>query len=504
MKSRYSILLVATIASISSVAQPSGYYNDALLFSQTNAFGATARMQALGGAQVSLGGDISAAGINPAGLGFFNRSVFSITPSATFHNTEGIYDGRIVGSYQPNVNLPNMGVVLNHTIGDIPANKFKGGSFAISVTRINDFNQQFNYEGFSANTSVVDAFLINAGTTPSNNLPESEFGAFSTFLIDPDDVNNISEYRANVGVQPFQSESVITSGGQNQLNFSWGGNYGDKIYFGAGLGVQTLNYQRRRFYSESQFLTSDGAGGLVSDTRINSVTISDELNINGTGLNGTFGMIIRPVNFITIGASYTTPTYFSLRDESGFTTTANWNNFQYNDETILNTESYVSDILISNYNLKTPGRLNLGASVFLGKRGFISGNVEFVDHGAALLQSNNAEIDLNADNQEIVTQFGSVINYRVGGEFRLEDFRFRGGYNYMGDPFNSGDFDRSRSFATFGVGFRQKDFFVDLAVVQSLFDQYYSPYELPDVADQPIIQVKNENTSISVTFGLNF
>lgn len=502
---KYSLIILGVLASGAALAQPSGYYNDALLFSQTNSFGATARMQSMGGSHVSLGGDISSAGINPAGLGFYNRSVFSITPSATFHGTEGIYDGNLINAYQPNINIPNIGVVLNHTIGDIPTNKFKGGSFAISATRINDFNQQFNYEGYSPNTSVVDAFLINAGNTLSDNLPESEFGAFSTYLIDPDDPNNIQEYRANVGVEPFQSESVITSGGQNQLNFSWGGNYNDQVFFGAGLGVQTLNYERRRFYTESEFLSEDGNGGFVNDSRISSITINDELSINGTGINGTFGMIVRPVNIMTIGISYTTPTYFSLKDESGFTTTANWNNYEYNDETTLGTETYVSDILISNYNLKTPGRLNLGASVFLGKKGFITGDVEFVDHGSAILQSNNAEIDMNDDNQEIITQYGSVINYRLGAEFRLQDFRFRGGYNYMGDPYNNQNgFDRSRSFTTFGVGFRQKDFFIDLAVVNSLFDQYYSPYEMPDIADQPVIKVKNNNTSISATFGLNF
>ncbi len=52
-----------------------GYFNEALLFSQTN-FGSTSRMQAIGGAQVALGGDLSLANANPAGLGFFNRNVF--------------------------------------------------------------------------------------------------------------------------------------------------------------------------------------------------------------------------------------------------------------------------------------------------------------------------------------------------------------------------------------------------------------------------------------------
>jgi hypothetical protein len=89
MKMRYYIAVVGLLLAISGMAQPLGYYNDALIFSQTNAFGSTARIQGIGGAQVSLGGDLSSAGVNPAGLGFYNKSAFSFTPSVNFHDAEG-------------------------------------------------------------------------------------------------------------------------------------------------------------------------------------------------------------------------------------------------------------------------------------------------------------------------------------------------------------------------------------------------------------------------------
>ncbi|MEO9475139.1 MAG: hypothetical protein ABJG41_06380 [Cyclobacteriaceae bacterium] len=497
MKSRYILLIAGLFAAGSAMAQ-TGYYQDALLFSRTNSFGSSARIQGIGGSQVSLGGDVSSAGSNPAGLGFFNKSVFSITPSVNFHDANGIYQGNLVASYQPNVNLQNMGVVLNHSIGDIPDSKFKGGSFAISVTRINDFNQQFAYEGYSARTSVADAFLVNAGTTLPENLPEMEYGAYSTYLIDPlyNDQDEIVGYSTFAGFEPLQTERVEISGGQNQMNFSWGGNYNDMVYFGAGMGIQTLKYKRKRFYSESDFL--DDANDLLS------LSINDELTINGTGLNGTFGMIVRPINFLTMGVSYTTPTYFALRDESGFSMSASYNNIQYDDNTVLANESYVSDITIGNYNLRTPGRLSLGATAFIGKYGFITGDVEFVDHASAVLQSNNVEFDMNADNNEIVNLYTNVVNYRLGAEVRLEDFRVRGGFSHQADPYRDADYDRTKNFVTFGAGFRQKDWFVDLAVVKSLFDQYYSPYNAPDPADQPVVNVENDNTTISATFGVNF
>jgi hypothetical protein len=57
----------------------SSFANEAVLFSQTGQSG-TARFVGLGNANTSLGGDISNISGNPAGLGFYNRSAWSISP----------------------------------------------------------------------------------------------------------------------------------------------------------------------------------------------------------------------------------------------------------------------------------------------------------------------------------------------------------------------------------------------------------------------------------------
>ncbi|WP_258105448.1 OmpP1/FadL family transporter [Marinoscillum sp. MHG1-6] len=501
-----SIILIGGLAlfGLKGFGQPYGYYQDALRFSQTNPFGSTARIQALGGSQIALGGDISSAGSNPAGLGFFNRSVFSFTPTVTFHNSDGNYGGEIIPSYQPNFNLPNFGIVLNHTIGDIPEDKFKGGSFAISFTRINDFNQVSNYGGYSPQSSIVDAFLSNSGTIAPGNLSEMEYAAYYTYLTDPfyDGGGNLTEYQTYVGVEPYQTEKIITSGGQNQLNFSWGGNYNDKVYFGAGLGVQTLNFKRSRYYYEDDFIYYvDGTA--YDDDRINSLYLSDEYTINGAGINGTFGLILRPISVLTMGISYTTPTYLALRDESSFIMDVDWNNFAYDDSTILDQESYVSDITVSDYNLRTPSKLSVGAAFFLGKLGFITGDVEYVDYSSAQFQSNTPELNMNADNQEIINLYRNTLNYRLGAEVRMDIFRFRAGYAYTADPYRDAEFDRSRQNLTLGVGIRKKNFYTDLAVVNTLYKDIYSPYYLPDNS-QPQVQFDNQNTAISATVGFTF
>ena len=54
----------------------------------------TARVQAIGGAMGSLGGDITATFVNPAGLGFYRTGDFVFTPTYTFGKTNATYLGR--------------------------------------------------------------------------------------------------------------------------------------------------------------------------------------------------------------------------------------------------------------------------------------------------------------------------------------------------------------------------------------------------------------------------
>jgi hypothetical protein len=126
------------------------------------------------------------------------------------------------------------------------------------------------------------------------------------------------------------------------------------------------------------------------------------------------------------------------------------------------------------YNLRTPGRLNGGAAFFIGKLGFISADVEWVDYGSAKLS--NSEVDFSQSNQE-VDNFQSVLNYRLGGELRVKALRIRAGYSLENDPLDQSDgIDRSRESLTAGLGLRFKKFFADASYVRSNFNSAIVPY----------------------------
>ncbi|MFN9854904.1 MAG: hypothetical protein ACK55T_03855 [Bacteroidota bacterium] len=71
----------------------------------------TARMVAIGGAMGSLGGDISANHVNPAGLGLFKTRELVLTPGFGMNNNRIAYRGTDTASKRNAFEYGTMGVV---------------------------------------------------------------------------------------------------------------------------------------------------------------------------------------------------------------------------------------------------------------------------------------------------------------------------------------------------------------------------------------------------------
>ena len=508
------LFLVLACYSVTSNAQqgPFGYYREALLFSQSNtSYGSSARIQGVGGAQTALGGDLSSVASNPAGLGFFNRNVFALTPSLGFIATDTEYLGETGGSFKNNFNVSNIGTVITFTKGDYTNDKFKGGSLGISLSRMNGFHVDRNYEATNEVNSIIDTFLANAGQTQSNDLSGFESGAFDQYLINPtfDVADNITGYDSFILGFPIQSESIQEKGSHYQLNVAWGGNYDDRLYFGGGLGVHVLNYTRKRSYQESDFSIFDSQGKRTPDEFLNAVSIIDKLNIRGNGINLNVGAIFRPIDFMTLGVSYTSPTVMTFDEEDFFDLSADWKQgttITETDETgndviidISDTKPFQSNLFVSNYQLRTPAKLSIGTAFFVGKSGFLTGDIELIDYTTSRLKSN--DFSESADNNLIEVLYARVVNIKAGGEYRFDSFRLRAGYAISPSAIKGSDL-QERSDLTFGFGYRTSDYFLDFAVVNSQRKTLYSPYET--ALNQPIALSDIRSTAVSVTFGLTF
>jgi len=476
----------------------------ALLFSRTRPTG-SARIMGMGGAQTSLGGDYSSAYSNPAGLGMFNKSEFSISPGFNSSKINSEYLGKPLSDSKTNLHIPSLGFVFQNEQDG--RNGFLSGAFAVSYSRINNFNQNFSYSGTNQNNSIIDFFLQDAaGLQPDsflfggNNFNSPTGLAYSNFLIgeatirDPN--NNPTDYFSDVRVDdfPFQEERVQTEGAQNQWSFSYGANFNDKFFIGGGVGFTTLRFETQKRYSEK-----------FSDGPLFDLSLAENLSIRGSGINATGGFIYRPIEILQLGASYTSPTLYKLTDVYNATMNTSWNNWDYYGNKILGNESEFTDDVISEYDLRTPGRLNLGASVFFQKYGFLSADVEMVNYSGAKYSSSFSGISYNSDNENIKTLYQPTVNYRIGGEFRYESYRIRAGVSYMPDPFRSKQNDVSRDITSLsgGLGYRAKKFYIDAAVVFTQGNSSYRPYRV-NSQFSPVVELNNKTTFGMLTLGFPF
>jgi hypothetical protein len=510
--------LIGIIMLLPGILAAQSYTETALLFSRTKP-GGSARMQAMGSAQTSLGGDYSSAYSNPAGLGMFNRSEFSFSFGYNSATAQSNYLNNATSQTENNFHIPGFGIVFQSDKG---SKGFLSGSFAISFNQTNNFHQAFTYRGTNSNNSIIDYFIEDAtGLDPDSFLKNGDnFNsptglAYNNYLIEDSTFVNPNasplEYLSVLGTFPnnpndvrsvLQNEEVISDGAQNQWSFSYGANISDKIFLGAGLGITALRYQVKKTYSESAFYFE------LDPTfePLDNLILEEEIQINGTGINGTFGLIARPIDMVQVGVSYTTPTRYNLTDIYKASVSTEWNNFDYfGNGDLLRDVTEKSDDVISEYHLTTPGRLTMGASVFFEKLGFITADVEMVNYAGAWYSSDISGISYNSDNEKINSLYQNTFNYRIGGEYRFQNLRVRAGYSFMPDPFKTEQNGVGRQITSLsgGLGYRSKKFYTDFALVFSQGNNSYRPYNINTV-DSPLVTLENKTTFGIITLGFPF
>ncbi len=478
-----------------------GYYQDALRFSQRNHIG-TARFAAMGGSGSVLGGDISSTILNPAGLGFYNRSQFVFTPSLNFKQFDTNFLSSNTNSEETNLNIANLGLVINFNKSDFIPGGWRGGSLAITFNRTNDFREQITYSGQNNGSSIIDAMLDRADGFFPEELVGIEQVGYDHFLINP--LPGAEDfYLSPVEGFPAQQEQLRRTGFTNQINVAFGGNYDDKIYVGGGIGIVTTDHTFSRIYTEN-----------FQSTALSSFNIDERFDVSGTGFNGNLGVIIRPIDEIRFGLSITSPTWYNFNEESDAIYNSEYNNFDAStfldngnrvilEDTVLNSLQTSTPLFVSDYNLRTPARINAGIAFFIGKNGFITADLERLNYSNANVSS--VDFIADNDNQTIENIYQSVTNFRLGGEYRYQIFRFRAGFASLGDPTNESfdGIDRSRSVVSGGVGLNFGKYFLDFAYSQTRFDDSFTSYTFVDGVG-PTAQIENKLTNARISFGLNF
>ena len=489
MKIKYLLLVIATVAITHHASAQ--YSADAIRFSGTQP-GSTSRIKALGNANVSVGGDLTSIGGNPAGLGFFTKSELSITPELNMNKTNSYYLGQNTNGSRNDGNFNNASVVfygkLNKAPGEDKSKGWLSVNFGASYNRTNNFYQKTSYRGENLSSSIADYYADLGNIALANNYSLNgylEGWAQNQGLIK---LNSDKFYDPTTALGGTQYNTINTTGGQSSLDFSFGANYSNKFYIGGGFGITNIRYNTTSDFTEERFLTENINRNYVS-------TYTRDQSTRGNGFNGRLGIIYKPVEMVRVGATVTTPTWYTIDDSSseGLAT-------KYGNE---RTQSDGSNYPLT-YQLRTPYKVAGGISVFAGKLGFITGDIEYVDYASTKLsESSDYEFDFSGDNADIKSFYKGAVNARFGAEARLTpNFMLRGGYGILGSPVRNADSDANTKTISGGVGYRFANYYIDATYmhIQAKYGQY--PYEIGELS--PLASIKNTNNNVFVTLGLRF
>ncbi|MES2591076.1 MAG: hypothetical protein V4608_04240 [Bacteroidota bacterium] len=456
---------------------------DAMRYSQLT-FGGTARFASMAGSMGALGGDISTLSFNPAGIGVFRKNEISITPSIFSQSTTSTFNSIESSDRKLNFNFGNIGLVATWNRGDKSTRGWETVNFGLGYNRTNNFHNRMSVEGDNATSSLLDTYVASAnGNAPSSFDQFSTGLAWETYLINPD-TNGTNLYNHVVaGYGQQQRKSVETRGSMGETVVSFGGNYRNKLFVGATIGFVNARYVEESVYEEID------ANDSISNFK--SFTYTQDLTAKGSGVNMKFGAIVKPTEWLRIGAAVHTPTSIGFNDKYSSSMKSDLEGVSY--DTISPKGSF-------DYRITTPFRAIGSLGFVIGKIALLNVDYEYVDYTYA--QLNSSPNVFSPVNRTIRSKYTSAGNLRVGGEVRFDPFSFRAGYALYGSPFkNDENVNANRSSYTLGVGFRENNYFIDFAYVLTQYTEYNYLYDPSYVSS-----VKNNyrNSSFMLTLGTKF
>jgi hypothetical protein len=485
---------------------------DALRYSWLTPYG-TARSMAIGGALTSLGGDITSTFINPAGLGLFKVGELVISPGLSFNSNKLDYLGSLQSSKVSSLNFGTNGIIIP-TSGSSDG-KWRNFTYSIALNRTANFSNKVDYTGINRTSSYSEKYLeelINNNVTdPNKAAVDYPFGsslAFNTYLIDTiNSGGNVVGYKtmATPLTGLNQQQTIETTGGINTIAFAGSANFLDKLYLGATIGIDYLNYNREQTFTEKDATTN-------KLNYFNYFKVQESLNTTGTGLNLKLGLIYKPVEYFRLGFALHTPTLYNLKDTYSTTLTTDLEG--YGGQGVLKQSS--NDLVnvpgTFQYSFVNPLRLMAGMSYVFREvndvtkqKAFLSFDVEYVDYGSSSFRE--ADISTNSYfkdlNTVIGTNYNKVFNFKLGGELKFNTIMVRGGFAYFENPYSNESFKANKMNISGGLGYRNKGIFLDLTFIQQLVSDGFYPYRLQDSNFFPVTN-KSGIGSLMLTVGCKF
>jgi hypothetical protein len=481
----------------------------------------TARSMAIGGAMGSLGGDINATFVNPAGLGNYKTGEFVFTPSYFLNNNKINFRQTDNRNKKNAFSVGTIGIVYGESDYH---DKTSSRAISLAFTQVASYNNTLYYKGYNNYSSAAEQWaeeIARSGLSLDGvlNAPAYAYGAapaIYTYLVDTFRANNnelqvraLPEFLLDNGMALQQEKTIATRGGLYELALGFGFNIKDKIQWGGSIGIPIVSYDNTTTFKESD-TSSNTANGF------GSFTYTDKYTTRGGGINLKLGVIFKPAEYIRLGAAIHTPSYmFTLKDSRSTSLDVNTEN--YNGQSSVTSATFTNGLPgESKYTMLTPWRFIVSGSYVIREvedvrrqKGFITADIEYVRHRASRFYSAQEQPDqeekdyFKALNQVIKGQYKGNFNFRVGGELKFNIIMARLGFAYYTNPYADKALKANRMLLSGGLGYRHRGFFVDLTYVHAFNKDVDFAYRLADKSNT-FATVKNQRGNVVASIGVKF
>jgi hypothetical protein len=476
---------------------------------------ATARVLAVGGAMGSLGGDITATYVNPAGLGFYKTGDAVLSPGFSMNRNNANYFNNKTTNNKNAFSFGPSGFVLG-----APTKSGQSVAFSLAINQSANFNNTIHLGALNSKSSFSEQFAeefsnsglsINDALNVNSSVPYGAAPALYTYLIDTLTVGGKTivkaapEYILDAGQALRQDMLKQTSGGIYEIAIGGAINKNDKWMFGGTIGIPIVYYKSNTTFTESD--TSNNTANYFK-----SFNYNDNYTTTGAGVNLKVGAIYRPQEYLRFGLAIHTPSFMWLQDKR--TTTLNTEL----ENPVLNSSSSSLDFTnnaagVSKYVQSSPWKAILsGSYVFretqdvTRQRAFITADAEYVNYNGNRLHADNSANGLDNKayykgvNDVIKNEYKGSFNFRTGGELKFNTIMFRAGFAYYGSPYKDKGLKASQTFLSGGLGYRNKGFFIDLTYIHNMTKDINFPYRLETGSYYATTQQKKENIVATVGF----
>lgn len=483
--------------------------SDAIRYSQDEIQG-TARFRALSGAFGALGGDMSAVNINPAGSAVFNTSHASASTGVlTRHSetdflstdhakTNTAFDfNQLGGAFvfrNNNENSPWKKIVLSAAYDKV--DNYNNDWYA-NGTNTNSIDQYFLSYAQGKRLDEISRFVGESYTDAYGDIGyyygyenQQAFLGYESYILEPlDDADDNIAYSSNIGAGEFyQKYYHETSGYNSKVALNIAAQLGNKLYLGANLNTHFIYYRQETYFYED----NSNPGSIV-----NEVGFDNFLRTVGSGFSFQVGAIFKPIELLRIGASYSSPTWFLLQDETS-QSIATYHNYSGSYETTVISPNVVN--IFDDYRIQSPGKITGSIACVFGENGLISFDYSYRDYSNTRFKPTN-DIYFRPLNNEMSNLLTGASTYRIGGEYKIKMVSLRAGYRMEESPYKDGETVGDLTGYSLGVGFNLGKVKLDLSYDNAQRKSNYQFFET-GLTDPITLDATNHNVIFTVCFNL--